>query len=65
MSNDIVREHGGSIRVESEPGEFTEMIIELPLQPPEMAQEAEAEESGPHGDGAEEAAEPDPAGVPT
>ena len=33
MSNDIVREHGGSIRVESEPGEFTEMIIELPLSP--------------------------------
>ena len=31
MSNDIVREHGGSIRVESERGEFTEMIIELPL----------------------------------
>lgn len=34
MSNDIVREHGGAIRVESEPGEFTEMIIELPLSPP-------------------------------
>ena len=67
MSNDIVREHGGSIRVESEPGEFTEMIIELPLQPPERTQEAdaEAEESGPQGDGAGEAAEPDPAGVPT
>ena len=34
MSNDIVREHGGSIQVETEPGEFTEMIIELPLEPP-------------------------------
>ncbi len=34
MSNDIVREHGGSIRVESEPGEFTEMIVELPLPTP-------------------------------
>ena len=45
MSNDIVREHGGTIRVESEPGEFTEMIIELPLQPPERKQGAEAEES--------------------
>ena len=33
MSSDIVREHGGSIRVESEPGEFTEMIVELPLEP--------------------------------
>ncbi len=35
MSSDIVREHGGSIRVETEPGEFTEMIVELPLDPPE------------------------------
>ena len=34
MSSDIVREHGGSIQVETEPGEFTEMIIELPLEPP-------------------------------
>ncbi len=31
MSNDIIREHGGAIEVKSEPGEFTEMIIELPL----------------------------------
>ena len=30
LSNDIIREHGGSIRVESEPSAFTEMIIELP-----------------------------------
>ena len=30
LSNDIVREHGGSIRVETEPGEFTEMIVEVP-----------------------------------
>ena len=34
MSSDIVREHGGNIRVETEPGEFTEMIVELPLEPP-------------------------------
>ena len=34
MSSDIVREHGGSIQVETEPGEFTQMIIELPLEPP-------------------------------
>lgn len=34
LSNDIVREQGGVIRVESEPGQFTEMIIELPLTPP-------------------------------
>ena len=34
MSSDIVREHGGHIQVETEPGEFTEMVIELPLEPP-------------------------------
>ena len=33
LSNDIVREHGGAIRVETEPGEFTEMIVELPVRP--------------------------------
>ncbi len=32
LSHDIVREHGGNIRVESEPGEFTEMIIALPTE---------------------------------
>ena len=32
MSSDIVAEHGGAIRVETEPGEFTEMIIDLPLK---------------------------------
>ena len=37
MSSDIVREHGGAIEVESEPGEFTEMIITLPLVPPVKA----------------------------
>ena len=31
MCNDIIRGHGGSIRVESEPGEYTTMIISLPL----------------------------------
>ena len=34
MSADIVREHGGTIQVNTEPGAFTEMVIELPLQPP-------------------------------
>ena len=33
MSNDIIREHGGEIRVETEPGEYTEMIVDLPLEP--------------------------------
>ena len=32
LSHDIVREHGGNIRVESELGEFTEMIIALPTE---------------------------------
>ena len=33
MSADIVREHGGTIQVNTEPGAFTEMVIDLPLQP--------------------------------
>jgi len=37
LSSDIVRQHGGSIRVETVDGEFTEMIIELPLSKPESA----------------------------
>ena len=37
MCNDIVRSHGGSIRVESEPGEYTTMIISLPLEHQEEA----------------------------
>ena len=39
MSSDIVREHGGTIKVESEPGEFTAMIITIPLVPPVKAVE--------------------------
>ena len=31
ISNDIIRQHGGVIRVNTEPGEFTEMLVELPL----------------------------------
>ncbi len=31
MSNDIIREHGGTIRVDSTPGEFTEMTVEIPI----------------------------------
>ncbi|MCY3657224.1 MAG: HAMP domain-containing protein [Chloroflexi bacterium] len=34
ISADIIRRHGGSIRVESEPGEGTEMIIDLPVERP-------------------------------
>ena len=39
ISSDIIRRHGGTIQVESEPGEFTEMIVTLPLEaPPEAAE---------------------------
>ena len=31
ICNDIVRQHGGAIRVDSEPGQHTEMIVELPI----------------------------------
>ena len=31
LSNDIVRQHGGTIGVESKPGEFTEMTVAIPL----------------------------------
>ncbi|MDE0116517.1 MAG: ATP-binding protein [bacterium] len=35
LSNDIIREHGGTITVHTEPGEFTEMVVELPLTRPQ------------------------------
>ena len=41
ISNDIMRRHGGAIRVETEPGEGTTMIVALPLErPTEMVEEA-------------------------
>ena len=33
ICTDIIRKHGGGIRVDSQPGEFTEMIIQLPTNP--------------------------------
>ena len=42
LSNDIVREHGGAIKVHSAPGEFTEMTVELPAVRPSALQSAEA-----------------------
>ena len=56
LSNDIVRQHGGTIRVESEPGEFTEMIVDLPLAPPSEALAGEAGEP-PEGSRGEERGE--------
>ena len=43
MCSDIVRQHGGHIKVEVEEGEGTEMIIELPLVPPSDTAEEAAE----------------------
>ena len=37
ISSDIIRRHGGHIVVDSEPGEFTQMTITLPVEPPEEA----------------------------
>ncbi len=36
ICNDIIREHGGTIEVTSEPGEYTEMVIDLPLEAPPL-----------------------------
>ena len=34
ITSDIIRQHGGSIRVESEPDQYTEMTITIPRTPP-------------------------------
>ncbi len=47
LCSDIVRRHGGAIRVESEPGQFTEMTIELPLAPLPTTAEEGLEEAPP------------------
>ena len=49
MCNDIIRKHGGNIRVESEPGQFTEMTLELPLVPPSTTTEEGAAVVGAEG----------------
>ena len=41
ICSDIIREHGGTIDVVSEPGEFTEMLIELPLRAPAIPEVTE------------------------
>ena len=35
LSSDIVREHGGEFRVDTKEGEYTDMIVSLPLETPE------------------------------
>ena len=42
MSSDIVRGHGGQLTAESEPGEYTEFTVELPLAPAARPESAEA-----------------------
>ena len=46
LSSDIVREHGGDFRVDTKEGEYTDMIVSLPLKTPEelMAAPVEDEE---------------------
>jgi len=43
MCSDIVRQHGGNIRLDVQEGEGTEMIIDLPLVPPSDTAEQEAD----------------------
>ena len=43
MCNDIIRQHGGSIEVDTEPGQYTEMVITIPLETPAVAATEEAE----------------------
>lgn len=49
LSNDIVVEHGGAIKVDSEPGEFTEMRVELPLNFKAQARNGAQEAGEPSG----------------
>ena len=43
MCNDIIRQHGGSIEVDTEPGQYTEMVITIPLETPAASvEDAEA-----------------------
>lgn len=45
LSNDIVRQHGGTISVESEPGQFTQMFVEIPLTPPPTPEDSPADDN--------------------
>lgn len=38
LSSDIVRQHGGAIRVDSEPNSHTEMIVDIPISGPVAAE---------------------------
>lgn len=43
ITSDIIREHGGTIEVESRPGEYTEMIVVIPKTPPQEVVQSSAE----------------------
>ena len=45
LSSDIMREHGGEIRVETEEGKYTDMIVVLPVEPVAAESKDTAEES--------------------
>ena len=49
ITNDIVREHGGTISVDTVPGEYTEMTVVLPAQRAEAAAEDRAEDASTEG----------------
>ena len=46
LTNDIVREHGGTIQVDSQPGEYTEMTLTLLPKPPAESPELDEHEEG-------------------
>lgn len=48
ISNDIIRQHGGRIHVNSEPGEYTEMTIDLPLDAPVIEIDSEGQMNVPY-----------------
>ena len=44
ITSDIIRQHGGTIEVESEPEQYTEMLITIPRTPPPEVFQTEADE---------------------
>ena len=46
LSNDIVRQHGGTISATSEPGVFTEMLVHLPFKYPVVTADVEEPAAG-------------------
>ena len=43
ITSDIIRQHGGTIEVESEPDQYTEMVITIPRTPPPEVVQPQAE----------------------